>query len=86
MPNCSAINCSNGAHNGFKVHRFPREQSRRSVWIQNCRRDNWTPNDAAVLCDVSIVSLGVCFFCIFFCILQSDSSMVSNRSTTCFSF
>ncbi len=53
MPHCAAINCANGPASRVKVHRFPKDPVRRRQWIQNCRRDKWSPTENSVLCDVS---------------------------------
>lgn len=55
MPNCAAVNCSNRGEKGFKLFVFPRNPDRRAQWVQNMRRDNWTPTDGARLCEVNFI-------------------------------
>jgi THAP domain len=65
MPHCSAVNCANGARNGLKVHKFPRDPIRRAIRIQNCRRDHWIPTEHSVLCDVSMPACILLFFFLY---------------------
>ncbi|KAK0157029.1 hypothetical protein PV327_011449 [Microctonus hyperodae] len=51
MPSCAAVNCSNKREKGFRLFVFPRNLDRRAKWVQNMRRDNWTPTKGARLCE-----------------------------------
>jgi hypothetical protein len=53
MPGCSAVGFLNRRETGFRMFRFPREESRRAIWIAKVQRDRWQPSDTAYLCQVS---------------------------------
>ncbi|XP_016657422.1 THAP domain-containing protein 6-like [Acyrthosiphon pisum] len=52
MGGCSAINCSHHSSKGHRVYIFPADETRRKLWLINCRRANWVPGRGAVLCEV----------------------------------
>ncbi|XP_068081292.1 peroxynitrite isomerase THAP4-like [Anabrus simplex] len=52
MVGCSAPNCNNVSSAGYRLFRFPSENSRRAIWLQNCRRDRWKPTSTSRLCKV----------------------------------
>jgi len=52
MGACTAPNCSNSRKNNVKLFRFPKDKVRREKWLQNCRRDKWTPTAHSELCEV----------------------------------
>lgn len=54
MGGCSAVNCTNNTKKGTRMNHFPRGP-RRAVWLQNMKRDNFTPTDSSLLCDVSFL-------------------------------
>ncbi|EGI69351.1 THAP domain-containing protein 2 [Acromyrmex echinatior] len=52
MSGCVADYCTNSVKKGFKMCRFPRDPKRRKIWAENTRRQDWTPSDNSVLCEV----------------------------------
>ncbi|XP_016658287.1 uncharacterized protein LOC107883195 [Acyrthosiphon pisum] len=42
MGGCTAPNCSNSRKNKIKLFRFPREKSRKDIWVQNCSYAKYT--------------------------------------------
>ncbi|CAI6373146.1 unnamed protein product [Macrosiphum euphorbiae] len=52
MGGCTAVNCSNSRTKGFRLFRFPKDESRRKIWLQNCLRDQWVPTNSSELCEI----------------------------------
>ncbi|XP_050063017.1 THAP domain-containing protein 2-like [Aphis gossypii] len=52
MGGCTAVNCSNSRRKGIRLFRFPKDISRRKIWLQNCRRDKWVPTESSELCEI----------------------------------
>jgi THAP domain len=65
MPGCCAPNCTNSRAKGFYMSKFPTDEPRRSIWVQNIRRIQkvimpngqmkktaWQPTQHTVLCEV----------------------------------
>ena len=61
MTGCSAPNCSNSSHHGFRVFRFPRDKIRLSLWKEQIFKKSIEPNatksftSRSHLCEVSFV-------------------------------
>ncbi|KYQ50209.1 hypothetical protein ALC60_10705 [Trachymyrmex zeteki] len=53
MLGCAAVNCSNRVDKGYKLFSFPKGK-RGTKWVDNMRRDKWTPTISSRLCEVSI--------------------------------
>ncbi|XP_039284363.1 uncharacterized protein LOC120351386 isoform X2 [Nilaparvata lugens] len=51
MVGCSAPNCANKTEKGFRLSRFPTNEKRKAIWLQNCRRDKWKPTSNSRLCE-----------------------------------
>ncbi|XP_029347901.1 THAP domain-containing protein 6-like, partial [Acyrthosiphon pisum] len=51
MGGCSAINCSHHSSKGHRMYVFPADETRRKLWLINCRRANWVPGRGAALCE-----------------------------------
>ncbi|XP_029347085.1 THAP domain-containing protein 4-like [Acyrthosiphon pisum] len=52
MGGCTAVNCTNSGRKGIRLFRFPKDDSRRKIWLQNCRRDKWVPTNSSGLCEI----------------------------------
>ena len=52
VPSCAAFECSNKREAGFRMFRFPREQTRRAIWTAKVLRDRWQPTIHSCLCEV----------------------------------
>lgn len=53
MTGCSADYCTNSSSKGYQMCRFPREEKRRKLWINNVNRVDWVPGSSSCLCHVS---------------------------------
>ncbi|XP_018311004.1 LOW QUALITY PROTEIN: uncharacterized protein [Mycetomoellerius zeteki] len=51
MLGCAAVNCSNRVDKGYKLFSFPKGK-RGTKWVDNMRRDKWTPTISSRLCEV----------------------------------
>ncbi|XP_039281522.1 peroxynitrite isomerase THAP4-like isoform X2 [Nilaparvata lugens] len=51
MVGCSAPNCANKTEKGFRLFRFPTDEKRKAIWLQNCRLDKWKPTSNSRLCE-----------------------------------
>ncbi|XP_018301064.1 THAP domain-containing protein 2-like, partial [Mycetomoellerius zeteki] len=52
MPGCVADYCVNSAKKGYKMCRFPRDPKRREIWTKNMGRQDWSPSNNSVLCEI----------------------------------
>eukprot|EP00102_Acyrthosiphon_pisum_P018845 XP_016656055.1 PREDICTED: THAP domain-containing protein 2-like [Acyrthosiphon pisum] len=52
MGGCTAVNCTNSRRKGIRLFRFPKDETRRKIWLQNCRRDKWVPTNSSGLCEI----------------------------------
>ncbi|XP_018314232.1 THAP domain-containing protein 4-like [Mycetomoellerius zeteki] len=51
MPGCAAVNCNNRVEKGYKLFSFPKDK-RGTKWVDDMRRDKWTPTTSSRLCEV----------------------------------
>ena len=56
MPTCAAINCKNRSEHKIKVHRFPKDPSRKLQWAKNANLNVHSLCPKAILCEVSFLN------------------------------
>lgn len=61
MTGCSADYCTNSSSKGFQMCRFPREEKRRKIWVNNVNRADWVPGVGSTLCEVS-TNISIIYF------------------------
>lgn len=54
MGGCVVPLCNNSAVKGYSMMRFPKNEKRRVLWIQNIPEKNWTLSNDCRICEVSI--------------------------------
>lgn len=54
MGGCSYAGCKSQSENGFQMCVFPKDTTRRNVWLQNCKNKLKSPDSKYIqLCHVS---------------------------------
>lgn len=51
MTGCCVFGCKNRTEQGYILKCFPKNQSRRDVWLRNLKRRNWTPTAGSRICE-----------------------------------
>lgn len=52
MSKCVVYGCSNLSEDGFIMKRFPQEEERKKLWLQQIKREDWNPRSDAMICEV----------------------------------
>jgi hypothetical protein len=53
MPSCCVPTCKNSSAKGYLLKCFPKNDKRRTQWIKNINRSNWSPNHSHRVCEVN---------------------------------